>query len=245
MAGRKRATPKRFPTSRRGSVVRCRRSDTCSSGPTTTARPMAKKPPLPDEQSLMSPVLQVGAGPLTIAFEHRFSFEFTAQGAWDGGVVEISTDDGASWNAVGATPSFYNGQTNGVTSAPIGPNRPAFVNRSTGWPNFTNTSLNLGTDLRESTGAGFVSASARTNQPGTRDGTSTTSRLADLANTPFASLVSADQRLQDETLVVRCAQDEPLPASQAGARSIPDPPGNPTPRPCYFFLSVVDRTVLR
>ena len=93
----------------------------------------------PDEQTLVSPTMHVGTGPLVISFRHRFSFE---NGGWDGGVVEISTDNGGSWSDIGA--SAYNGSTNAFTTAPIGVNRPAFVNRMVGWPNFAAVTLNLG-----------------------------------------------------------------------------------------------------
>jgi hypothetical protein len=93
----------------------------------------------PDQQMLVSPTMHVGTGPLGISFRHRFSFESTG---WDGGVVEISTNGGASWTDIGT--SAYNGSTNAVTTAPIGTNHPAFVNRMVGWPNFANVTLNLG-----------------------------------------------------------------------------------------------------
>jgi len=93
----------------------------------------------PDEQTLVSPTMHVGTGPLVISFRHRFSFE---NGGWDGGVVEISTDNGGSWSDIGA--SAYNGSTNAFTTAPIGVNRPAFVNRMVGWPNLAAVTLNLG-----------------------------------------------------------------------------------------------------
>jgi hypothetical protein len=150
----------------------------------------------PDEQSLVSPVLNVGAGPLTISFEHRFAFEFTAnanpavpQGAWDAGVVEISTDGGANWAPIGSTPGFYNGATNGVTSAPIGTNRPAFVNRNTGWPNFSAASLNLGTTYaNQQVRIRFrIGADESTGNPGWDIDNIA---IGGLTNTPFASLVS-------------------------------------------------------
>jgi hypothetical protein len=94
----------------------------------------------PDEQILTSPVVRVGAAPLVISFQHRFSFE---NGAWDGGVIEISNDNGATWADIGTT--AYNGMTNPVTTAPIGASRRAFVNRMIGWPNFVPVTLNVGT----------------------------------------------------------------------------------------------------
>jgi len=100
---------------------------------------------LPDEQSLISPTMHVGSDPLVISFRHRFAFETTTPIGFDGGVVEISANGGATWTAVGTNPAFYNGTTNATTTAPIGQLRPAFVSRSAGWPNFSNATLNLGT----------------------------------------------------------------------------------------------------
>ena len=61
-------------------------------------------------------------------------------GGWDGGVVEISTDDGGSWADVGIV-ELLQRSTNALTSAPIGANRPAFVNRNPVWPNFARRHL--------------------------------------------------------------------------------------------------------
>ena len=93
----------------------------------------------PDEQVLVSPMMNVGTDPLVISFQHRFSFE---GGNWDGGVIELSNNGGATWTDIGV--GSYNGSTNAVTSAPIGTNRPAFVNRIVGWPNFATVTRNLG-----------------------------------------------------------------------------------------------------
>ncbi len=164
-------------------------------GPDNNGQIDDRKPSLPDQQMIVSPVLQVGAGPLTIAFDHRFAFEFTVnpnpaipQGAWDGGVIEISTDGGSSWSGIGTTPAFYNGQTNAFTNAPIGASRPAFINRSTGWPNFTTASLNLGaTYANQSVRIRFrIGADDSTGNPGWDIDNIA---IGGLTNTPFASLV--------------------------------------------------------
>jgi hypothetical protein len=109
-------------------------------GPDNNGQADGEKGDAPDQQSLVSPTLHVGSGPLTVSFQHRFAFE---GGNWDGGVVELSTDGGANWTDIGV--GAYNGSTNAVTSAPIGPSRPAFVSRSATWPNFVPVVLNLGT----------------------------------------------------------------------------------------------------
>lgn len=109
-------------------------------GPDNNGQADGVRPDAPDTQSLTSPTMKVGAGPMLISFKHRFSFE---GGNWDGGVVELSADNGATWTDVGVT--AYNGSTSTFTNAPIGAGRPAFVNRMVGWPNFANVNLNLGT----------------------------------------------------------------------------------------------------
>jgi len=94
----------------------------------------------PDEQTLLSPVLSVGAGSLNISFRHRFNFE---AGGWDGGVVELSNNGGASWVDIGT--GKYNGSTNAGSSTPIGAGRPAFVGRMATpaiWPDFATVTLN-------------------------------------------------------------------------------------------------------
>ena len=109
-------------------------------GPDNNGQTDGEKGDLPDEQVLVSPILHVGTDPLILSFSHRFAFE---GGGWDGGVVELTTDGGATWVDIGV--GAYNGSTNASTSAPIGASRPAFVNRMTGWPNFATVTRNLGT----------------------------------------------------------------------------------------------------
>jgi hypothetical protein len=66
------------------------------------------------DASLVSPPLMAGSGNLTISFSHTFSFEFTpasgatASQAFDGGVIEFSTDGGATWTDIGliANPGY-------------------------------------------------------------------------------------------------------------------------------------------
>jgi hypothetical protein len=152
------------------------------SGPDNNGQVDDRKPSLPDEQILTSPLLQVGGGALTVAFQHRFAFE---NAGWDGGVVEISTD-GTTWTDIGA--SAYNGLTNAGTNAPIGAARPAFINRPASWPNFSNVVLNVG--------AAYANQAVRIRfRIGADDSTGAPGWDIDniviggLANTPFTSLV--------------------------------------------------------
>ncbi len=152
-------------------------------GPDNNGQEDDTKPFDPDEQSLVSPAMTVGSGPLSISFKHRFAFE---AGGWDGGVVEISTNGGASWTDIGI--GTYNGSTNAVTTAPIGTNRPAYVARNTGWPNFINTTLNLGTTYAGQTVlVRFrIGADESTGAPGWDiDNVAVTG----ITNTPFTALV--------------------------------------------------------
>jgi hypothetical protein len=164
-------------------------------GPDNNGQSDGRKADLPDEQFLISPTLNVGSGPFSISFEHRFAFEFTVnqnptvpQGAWDAGIIEISTDNGATWTDIGGP--LYNGQTNAFTSAPIGINRRAFINRSTGWPNFTSASLNLGTTYaNQQVKIRFrVSADESTGAPGWDIDNIA---FGGLTNTPFTALVGS------------------------------------------------------
>jgi hypothetical protein len=152
-------------------------------GPDNNGQFDGTRPDGPDEQSLTSPVMSVGSGPLTISFQHRFSFE---SGGWDGGVIELSNNGGASWVDIGT--SAYNGSTLAGTSAPIGSARPAFVNRSTGWPNFAGVTLNLGTTYaNQNVQIRFrIGADESTGAPGWDVDDITVSGLT---NTPFAALI--------------------------------------------------------
>ncbi|MEA2465731.1 MAG: hypothetical protein QOJ98_3478 [Acidobacteriota bacterium] len=153
-------------------------------GPDNNGQADGQKLDLPDEQSLTSPVLNVGSGPLSIAFQHRFSFE---AGNWDGGVIELSNNGGASWIDIGT--GAYNGATNAATSAPIGAARPAFVNRMTGWPNFANVTLNLGTTYaNQNVLIRFrIGADESTGAPGWDVDQIT---VTGITNTPFTALVA-------------------------------------------------------
>jgi len=111
-------------------------------GPDNNGQTDGVKTDLPDTQTLTSPALHVGSDPLVVKFSHRFSFEFDTNGAWDGGVVEISTNGGTTWTDIGTT--AYNGQMNAFTSSSIGAGHKAFINRNTGWPGFSSVTLNLG-----------------------------------------------------------------------------------------------------
>jgi len=158
-------------------------------GPDNNGQTDGVKADAPDEQALVSPAMHVGTGPLVISFDHRFAFESTVTGGvrfnWDGGVIEISTNGGGTWTDIGA--SAYNGSTATLTDAPIGAGRPAFINRSTGWPDFSTVTLNLGTAYQnQDVKLRFrIGADSSTGNPGWDiDNVS----VSGITNTPFTAL---------------------------------------------------------
>ena len=152
-------------------------------GPDNNGQADGARADLPDEQSLISPAMHVGNDPFVISFQHRFSFE---SGGWDGGVIELSADGGATWTDIGT--AAYNGSTNGVTSAPIGASRLAFVGRMVGWPAFANVTLDLGNAFAgKDVKIRFrIGADESTGAPGWDIDDVTVSGLT---NTPFTALV--------------------------------------------------------
>ncbi|WP_437490804.1 M36 family metallopeptidase [Sorangium sp. So ce1014] len=111
-------------------------------------------PSLSDTQ-LVSPPLSVGEGePLVITFNHRYSFEISpeteAEAAvyWDGGLIEISDDDGATWEDVAAyaAPGYRGAIGNTVDEPSVNPlaGRQGFVGENEGWPDPEPVTLDLG-----------------------------------------------------------------------------------------------------
>ena len=104
---------------------------------------------LATDQSLVSPVLSVGGGDFTLSFEQRYSFEFTGGATpayFDGMVVELSADGGATWSDIGAfaTPGYNHTLATGGGNVIEG--RPAFAATSLNYPNpFIATTVDLGT----------------------------------------------------------------------------------------------------
>jgi len=101
--------------------------------------------------SLVSPLFNVGTSPLVLSFQHRYNFEFSGVTLFDGGVVEITTDNGNTWTDVTALGAIVTGQAyTGALAAgggnPLGTRR-AFGAISPGNPNFVTSTFNLGTQF--------------------------------------------------------------------------------------------------
>ena len=113
--------------------------------------------------TLVSPVLNIGTGPLSVSFRHRYSFEFSGATLFDGGVVEVSSDAGSNWVDITSLPGVTVTGQGYATAAlaggsPLGRRR-AFAAISPGYPAFVTTTYNLGTQfagLLATTTTGFV-----------------------------------------------------------------------------------------
>ena len=104
---------------------------------------LGENPDRPADFWLLSPPIQVARrGNFRIQFDHAYAFEADAEGAWDGGVVEIRVGNGA-WSDLGSFMTVgYNGTL--LASNPSLGGRAAFVGRSTGYPAFKTETVTLG-----------------------------------------------------------------------------------------------------
>ncbi len=108
--------------------------------------------PAHSDTALVSPDLVVGAANFVVTFKHAHDFESSPQQPgqpdtrWDGGLIEITTDNGVTWQDVSmfAMPG-YNGTIATVAGAdnPLG-GRQGFVARNAAWPNTNNVTLDFG-----------------------------------------------------------------------------------------------------
>jgi hypothetical protein len=108
----------------------------------------------PSDASLVTPPLKAGPGGVTLTFQHTFSFEIAGTGAneqpFDGGVIEISTDAGATWQDVSTlVDPHYNKTLVGTPAATMNPlaGRMAFGGKNTMNPAPDTVTLDFGTKL--------------------------------------------------------------------------------------------------
>jgi hypothetical protein len=98
---------------------------------------------------LESPAVEVSpTAPFKVTFTHRFKFEYNGT-ALDGGVIEYSTDGGATWQDVstlGGVSPGYSAVLSSQAGNPLG-GRAAYVNQSAGYPATTSVTLDFGTHL--------------------------------------------------------------------------------------------------
>ena len=100
------------------------------------------------DTSLVSPVLAVAAdAPLVIELDHRYDFEAHDGDTFDGGMIEYSTDLGATWHDVAtlATPG-YDGVISTTFDNPLG-GRAAYTGTNPSYPAMDRVRLELGPTL--------------------------------------------------------------------------------------------------
>ncbi|MBL8627826.1 MAG: M36 family metallopeptidase [Myxococcales bacterium] len=103
------------------------------------------------DTSLISPPLQAGGGAVTIAFDHSYQFEFSSATYFDGGVIEVSTDDGTTWrDASMLTAVPYDGVLTGDSGNPLA-DRMAFGEVNPSYPARDHLVLDFGTQLANQT----------------------------------------------------------------------------------------------
>jgi MYXO-CTERM domain-containing protein len=94
---------------------------------------------------LVSPPVTVSAdGPFGLTFRHRHRFEYSNSTPWDGAVIEVSADGGATWDDVSevGTPG-YGGRITTQSGNPLA-GRQAFVGESAAWPDLEPVIIDLG-----------------------------------------------------------------------------------------------------
>jgi hypothetical protein len=160
------------------------------------------------DQSLLSPPLVVSADDsFVLSFKHRYAFEndllsatSTAPSAFDGGVIEISLDAGATWQDVstyvdpGYTKTLYSVVNDPQADPAEGPDtnalagRRAYGGQSRSYPAYQNVSLDLGRSLAGQTvQLRFrIGADANTGAPGWD--IDDISFGSGISNLPFASI---------------------------------------------------------
>lgn len=101
------------------------------------------------DSSVTSPLLMADATtPVTITFSHKFSFEFSSNTYWDGGVIEISKDGGTTWEDISAyvATAPYNSTLTTTSDNPLG-GRAAFGKTNASYPAADTVTLDLGDKL--------------------------------------------------------------------------------------------------
>ena len=110
------------------------------------------------DEALVTPTLNVHpTNPLTISFSHRYGFEHSIDPAtnlqvyFDGAVLEVTLDNGATWTDISTYVDPGYPQTVHTYAPQADPNvlanRKAWAGDSAGYPAFTNVVLNAGTTL--------------------------------------------------------------------------------------------------
>lgn len=107
--------------------------------------------PSPSDTALVSPPLDVSAtDKLVLSFDHSYQFEFSMNTNWDGAVIEVSTDDGATWDDISKYGDPGYGGTIGDPANKahnVLKDRKGYVNTNASWPMMDHVKIDLGTKL--------------------------------------------------------------------------------------------------
>lgn len=141
---------------------------------------------------LQSPPLTVAAsGNFSFTFRHRHSFEFDGGGNYDGGQIQISTNNGGTWTDIGASavPAY-----NGSLLVYAGNNNPlqglsAYAAQSAGYPALATVTVSLGTAYAGQT-VRVRFAIGSDNGAGATGWEIDDIAFANLTNTPFDTVVA-------------------------------------------------------
>ncbi len=102
----------------------------------------------PSDTAMELPEVNVVPGiPFVVRFDHRYDFEGDEETLWDGGVIELSTDGGASWRDVSEyVDPGYTGPL-GDEAENVLAHRPAYSRRNDSFPGQDVVRLDFGTAL--------------------------------------------------------------------------------------------------
>ncbi len=148
---------------------------------------------LNSDQLLMSPPLQVDAsGTFGFTLRHRYRFEKDS----DGGVIEISQDDGQTWADIGETSFTANGYDSVLDHSSPNPlidksnpqDRKFFSNESASFPDFIESTVDLGTAFAGKTVRLRFRVGTDNNTPGKSGWELDELRLSGIINKPFPQL---------------------------------------------------------
>jgi len=176
---------------------------------------------VPSGESIVSPDLAVGTGDFTISFRHRYKFEHGPMFSggpdtfFDGGVLEISSDGGTTWDDISkyVDPQYLQTLYGGSDSMNVVRGRKAWAGDSANYPAYNSASLNVGKALSGKT----VKVRFRI---GTDDGGNAAGWDIDdiafggITNLPFAAQV-------DDQAVCTLAVDAGVSGSDAGSGAAP------------------------
>lgn len=141
-----------------------------------------------------TPNLQIGNDPLVVTLRHRYSFEAvvgstTASQYYDGGVIQLSTDGGATWADIDAGVTGYGGTLSNCCRNPYAGTR-AYTDRSPNYPAFGELTIFLSTAYRGETDLKLRFGVATDHSIARRGWDIDTVSFQGLAETPFSGVVA-------------------------------------------------------